>query len=310
MTPSRSAASYELPAHVPLVYIVVLNWNGWRDTAACLDSLQALDYPNVRTVVVDNGSSDGSEAQLRDAYPEVTVLQSGANLGFAGGSNVGLRYALAREADYVWVLNNDTYVAPNTLNALVARALQTPKVGAVGSVLYNAHSDPDAPNQLQTWGGGRFNLVTGIARHVTRPSCEAALDYLVAASVLLRCEALEQVGLFDDGYFMYWEDTDLSVRLRQHGWKLAVAAGATVWHKEAASSGKRSLVLDRLFHDSAARFFNRHAPFPLLPISVVIGGRSFKRALQGDWARAQALWAIYLRTSKACLSGHAQREAA
>lgn len=293
-----------------LVYVIILNWNGWRDTAVCLDSLQELHYPNVCTVVVDNGSSDDSEARLRGAYPHVTVLQSGANLGFAGGNNVGIRYALTQGAEYVWLLNNDTYVAPDALDALVARARQTPGVGAVGSALYNAHDDPSAPNQLQTYGGGQLSLVTGISRHITQRRDEATIDYLSAASLLLRREALEQVGLLDDDYFMYWEDTDLSLRLRQHGWQLAVAEDATVWHKESASSGKRSLVLDHLFHESAAKFFCHYAPFPLLPISIAIGGRSLKRLLQGDRARARALWAIYLQALKTHLTkSHHKRSA-
>lgn len=107
----------------PLVYIVILNWNGWQDTLACVTSCCALTWPEYRLLVVDNGSTDGSEAILRDRLATGEVLQSGGNLGFAGGNNVGIRHALAAGAEYVWLLNNDTEVAPDALSELVA-ALQ------------------------------------------------------------------------------------------------------------------------------------------------------------------------------------------
>src|SRR5579859_4839366 len=87
----------------PLVYVVVLNWRGWRDTIRCIQQLIRLDYPACELVVVDNGSSDGSEEHIREAFPDLPILQTGANLGYAGGNNVGIRYALDRGAHFVWL---------------------------------------------------------------------------------------------------------------------------------------------------------------------------------------------------------------
>src|SRR5664279_2479168 len=99
-----------------LTYIILLNWNGWQDTIACVESCRKLSYPNFRILIVDNGSTDNSEAILRERLPDIELLQTGANLGFAGGNNVGIRHALAQGADYVWLLNNDTVVDAEALS--------------------------------------------------------------------------------------------------------------------------------------------------------------------------------------------------
>ncbi|WP_218916438.1 glycosyltransferase family 2 protein [Calidithermus chliarophilus] len=267
----------------PSVHIVILNWNGWQDTVACISSLQALDYPNYRILVVDNGSTDGSVHEIRRAAPDVTVVSTGANLGFAGGNNVGIRSAVEHGADYVWLLNNDTVVDKGALSALVEVAESNGAIGAVGSVLYYM----DQPERIQAYGGGKVSLWIGYSRHYTNVE-SSRMDYLVAASLLVRRIAFEKVGLLDDGYFMYWEDTDFSFRLRKAGWKLAVATNSKVLHKESASMGKKSPTLDRYFNRSARRFFTRHAPLPLLPVVLGVGGRFIKRVLQRDWERALA----------------------
>ena len=127
----------------PTVYIILLNWHGWRDTIACLDSLASLDYTNYHLQVVDNGSTDNSVACIRAAHPEVSIIETGRNLGFSGGCNVGVRRALEEGADYIWLLNNDTTVDPQALSAMVAVAETDPKVGAIGSVLYYLDNPKD-----------------------------------------------------------------------------------------------------------------------------------------------------------------------
>jgi GT2 family glycosyltransferase len=275
----------------PRVFVIVLNWNGWRDTLECLGSLEKLDYPNYEVVVVDNCSTDGSVARIREAYPDVTLLQSGVNLGFAGGNNVGIRYALGREADYVWLLNNDTVAAPSALREMVDVALRDAGVGAVGSVLHYA----DEPDRIQAYGGGRVSLWSGISRHFTTLVPDEKLHYLAAASLLVRREVLERVGLLDDGFFLYWEDTDYAFRVRKAGYWLAVAPGASVWHKESATLGKKSAVLDTYFSASAVLFFRKHSPLPLVPICMGGGARFCKRVAQGDWKRARSVWGGVLK---------------
>jgi GT2 family glycosyltransferase len=114
-----------------------------------LSSLEFLDYPDYKVIVVDNGSTDNSVAEIRKAHPQITLLETGRNLGFAGGNNVGIRYALEQGADYVWLLNNDTKADPHALTAMVEVAESDPRIGAVGSVLYYM----DEPERVQAWGG-------------------------------------------------------------------------------------------------------------------------------------------------------------
>lgn len=271
----------------PLVYIVLLNWHGWRDTVDCLGSLSGLSYQNYRVLVVDNGSTDDSVMRLKAAYPKLKLIESGSNLGFSGGCNVGIRHALDNGADYVWLLNNDTRVERHSLSRLVETGASDNKIGVVGSVLYHM----DEPNAVQVWGGGCVNLWLGTARSNYQPVSDGKLHYVSGASMLLPRKALENVGLLDDlTFFMYWEDVDLCFRLRTHGWHFAIAEGSRVWHKNSASSEKRSIQLDLYMNASATQFFKRHAPLPLFPIIIGSGVRIVKRLLRGDWEHVRAVW--------------------
>ncbi len=266
------------------VEIIVLNWNGWRDTLACVVSLQQLDYPNFGLMVIDNDSSDASPLHIAAHRPPVELMMSGANLGFGGGCNIGIQRALARGADYVWLINSDATVDPAALSALVDTAESSARIGAVGSVLFDAGS----VDRLQLWGGGNVQLWSGRTHHQRAP---AALDYVSGASLLLRREALLQVGVFDDKlFFMYWEDTDLGFRLRQAGWQLAVAQASHVWHKQSASLGQGSPLRDEYFACSGVRFLRRHAPVPLLAVTAMLGVMLLKRLLKGELTRVRAVW--------------------
>jgi GT2 family glycosyltransferase len=270
------------------VAVVVLNWNGWRDTRACIASLQKLSYPNFGLIVVDNGSTDGSQGHIEENFPAIKVLQTGANLGFGGGCNVGIRHALEQGVDYVWLINSDATVDANALTELVRVADEQALVGAVGSVLYEA----ERPDQIQLWGGGRVGLWRGLSRHQIAP---APLDFVSGASMLLRREAVEQVGMFDDhAFFMYWEDSDLGFRLRQAGWQLAVAESSHVRHKLSASLGKGSRQLDTYFTQSGVRFLRRYAPAPRVAVLMMVGRMLLKRLLMADVGRAKSVLNGYL----------------
>jgi heptosyltransferase II len=278
LTPEESRISDRVP---PPVGCVLLNWNGWRDTLLCLETLARLDYPNFFAVVVDNGSTNDSVARIRAAYPDVPLVETGKNLGFAGGVNAGIRYVLQRHVDFVWLLNNDTEPRPDALTELVRKAVSDPAFGAVGSVLLYAHD----PKAVQAWGGGRINRWVGHASHAVAPRQDAWFDYLTFASVLLSRRALEEVGLLDESYFLYWEDGDLSFRLRRRGWKLGVASGATVLHKENASSGGDRSKVDRFSTASGIRFLRSYAPLAWLSVPLYITLRIAKRLLMGRFSR-------------------------
>jgi GT2 family glycosyltransferase len=267
----------------PSVYIVVLNWNGWRDTLACLASLKQQNYPNFQVLVIDNDSSDDSVREIRREQPSIELVQSGANLGFGGGCNVGIRLALERGADYVWLINSDATADPRALSALVRVAESDALLGSVGSVLYEVGK----PDRVQLWGGGCVQLWTGQCHH---QRAAARIDFVSGASVLLRSAALKKVGLFDDArFFMYWEDADLALRLRKANWQLAVAQESRIWHKLSASLGQGSPTLDQHFTRSGVRFLRRYASIPMLSVSIMVARMLIKRLFLGDLARIKAV---------------------
>jgi GT2 family glycosyltransferase len=274
-------------APAPSVFCVVLNWNGEADTIACLTSLMQQSYSRLHVVVVDNGSSDGSVARIRCEFPQVHVLETGANLGFARGTNAGIRCALERGADFVWLLNNDTLAPPDTCTKLVAKAVQEPSAGAVGSVLYYMHQ----PAAVQAWGGGNLTVWLGRSTHFTAPAALGPKSYLTFASALLRREALLQVGVLYEGFFMYWEDADYALRLTAAGFGMVVADTTAVLHREGGSAERRSPRIDRYYFTAGLHFLRRHAAVPTLSMAIFLGSKLLKRLVNQEWKNA---WAVVL----------------
>ena len=219
--------------------IVIVNWNGWQDTLACIQSCKAQEYPDFRIIVVDNGSADDSLGRIRDAFPEVRLIGTGANLGFAGGNNVGIRVALDEGAAYVWLLNNDTVIEPGALAALVEACAADPLVGAAGSkITYYDRQDV-------LWYAGGEITKEGHTRHRGLDEPDRGLydvteetDFITGCSLLVTAEAFEQVGLMNEQYFLYWEETELDWRMRAAGFKLMYVPQSVVRHKVAGSLGE------------------------------------------------------------------------
>ena len=261
-----------------LVGCVIVNWNGWRETLLCLDALRASNYQELLIVVVDNGSTDDSVERIRSAYPEIRVVQTEKNLGFSGGNNAGIREVMRHDVEYIWLLNNDTQPQVFALRELVRMAESDYRLGAVGSVLHYT-SDPE---KVQAWGGGWVSLWTGYCSQATeRPRAGRRLDFLTAASMLVRCKALEDVGLMDDRFFLYWEDAELCFRLRRRGWHLGVAPQAIVLHNVNASASKSSTSIDRWYTYSAIRFLSQYSHVPQIASFVFLVRRLLHRALSG-----------------------------
>jgi GT2 family glycosyltransferase len=270
----------------PKVHIVLLNWNSWNDTAACLSSLEGLQYENWKVIVVDNGSTDDSASRIRERFGWAEVILTGKNLGFPRGCNVGIRRVLAESTDYVWLLNNDAIVDPRALDALVDKAESDSQIGAVGSAIYCM----EEPTQLQAWGGGYVNFWIGRSRHFLKPVVDEKIQYIMGASLLIPRRALDAVGLLDEGIFLYWDDPDYCWRLRNAGWKLAVAGQSKIWHKGMSAWGRTNPRSDTFFNASAARFFTQYSPTPLLSLWVGTSLRIAKRLIEGDLKRAHAVW--------------------
>jgi GT2 family glycosyltransferase len=222
----------------PLVYVIVLNWNGRQDTAACLESCLQLSYPRVRLLVVDNGSVDGSEEALRERFPDVPLLQTGKNLGFAGGNNVGIRYALEHGAEFVLLLNNDTVVDPRFVDALVAAAAD-PAVGMLIPKIYY-FEPPDvlwyAGAYMNEWLGWGNHLGAG-KRDVGQFDAISETNRPTGCALMVRRAVCETVGLLAEEYFCYCEDLDWGLRARNAGFKLLYVPTSKVWHKISRSTG-------------------------------------------------------------------------
>ena len=260
-----------------LTYVIVLNWNGLADTRACLDSLEHAIDDTAVMLVVDNGSSDGSPEVLRREFPRARVLETGANLRFAGGNNAGIRAALAGGASRVMLLNNDTTVDPGFLRALSECLRTWPGAGIVApKILY--HASPD-----RIWyAGGEISPWTGTMRHRGirerddgRFDAPRETDYASGCCFLASREVLERVGMLDESYFMYSEDADFCMRARRAGYRVVYEPRARVWHKVSVSAGGHlsSFKLRNKFV-SNFRFFARYAAwyqwgvFPWMNVAV------------------------------------------
>jgi GT2 family glycosyltransferase len=214
--------------------VCVLNWNGREDTLRCLASLR--DAP--RVIVADNGSSDGSVEAIRAAFPDVEVVENGANLGFSGGNNAAIRAALAGGAEWVVLLNNDAEAEPGLLAALQAAAERHPRAGVLaGKLLY-----PDGRVQ---WAGQRVALLTGYSgrpRGHGRPdgfayAVEGRTDRAVGALMAVSRAAIDAAGLLDEDLFAYVEDVDWSLRIREAGFECVFVPTARAVHRVSASTG-------------------------------------------------------------------------
>jgi GT2 family glycosyltransferase len=223
----------------PLVYIVLVNWNGKAVTLDCLASLNTISYSNWRAVLVDNGSTDGSVDAIRTAYPDVTVLEMKKNLRYAGGANVGIRYAVDHGAELVLTINNDTTVHPEFLAHLVNRIESDSTIGMVAPKIYY-HDDPK-----RLWfAGASASMWTGTMRHfgireIDRGQYDTPreLDHISGCCLLVRKEVIEMIGLFDEAFYLYAEDADWAMRCRRAGFRLFYEPRAMIWHKISADSG-------------------------------------------------------------------------
>jgi len=263
----------------PPVAVIVLNWNGWKDTLDCLESLRRLDYPAFKTVLVDNGSTNDSVARVEEwrrgkmGEADLTILRTDRNLGFAGGNNIGLRYALEQGFDFAWLLNNDTIVEARSLRELVRPAQANEAVGAVGSLVLFQRS-PDTINSagISVARFGRQARLLGLNRKKTEEEFlkSREVDAVSGCSMLLRCGALREAGLLDERYFLYLEEVDLCTRLRQKGFRCRVAPESVIFHKQWGSIQP---------YPELADYYLAPQPGPLYP-------EIFIRAPRGDRSRA------------------------
>lgn len=327
-------------------YVILLNWNGWKDTIECLESLFRLNCPDFRVVVCDNASTDGSleeiaawargEILAEPANPQLSrlssppfpkpipyleltreqaesgaasyegqlvLIQTGANLGFAGGNNVGLRYALGDSTGhFFWLLNNDTVVEPDALSAMVRLMEQQPEIGLCGSLNLSYHN----PREVEAQGGKTYCSWTG--RVHTPPlrmvneldSCPAPMDFVNGASMLASRAFLEKVGLMEESYFLYFEELDWAMRAKGK-LKLGYARGSVIYHKEGAVIGsnrdrmKRSLLSEKYLSRNRVLFTKRFLPWALPSVLTSVCLAAAHRLCLRDLRRAKVMLSFMLQ---------------
>lgn len=219
---------------------VVLSWNGREDTLRCLESLTRVEHPSFAIVCVDNGSTDGTQPAVRERFPHVTLIEAAANLGYAGGNNLGLRHALEQGAKWVVLVNNDATVAPDVIQGFETAARVRPRAGMLAGKVYFA----DRP-QIIWFAGQRVNTLLGYSgrpRGYDRPDGERycrvqTTGRAVGALMAVSASTLATVGLLDEDLFAYVEDVDWALRIRDAGREVVFAPGARAWHRVSASTG-------------------------------------------------------------------------
>lgn len=274
----------------PSVAIVVLNWNNADDTLQCLDSVSHLDYGNFSVTVVDNGSTDDSARQIRQAFPEIDFLQLDENLGYAEGNNAGIRRVMRANPTYVLVLNNDTLVEPQMLTELVNVAEGSGRIALVGPMVRCWNSDSlFAAGSFVKWNEGEL-LHRGLfqpARDYERSGLPEPVDFIVGCGVLVRREFIEEAGVLDPLYYLNFEDVEWGVRARRLGYEVIYVPRAKMWHKVSATLGLASPANTYYMTRNALLFFWRNSPSLRREIAV---SRILARTL-----RTVAAWTLKRR---------------
>ena len=268
-----------MPAAEPLVAIILVNWNGRELTLDCLRSLSAITYHPHVIIVVDNGSHDGSVDAIRQEFPGVTLLPMRENLRFAGGNNAGVKKALEMDAEMILLLNNDTTVAPDFLTQLVNRMRSGKSIGIVAPAIFY-HDSPDT----YWFAGGVISFWTGTMRHAGirekdhgQYNTSRSIDFATGCCFLTTREVIGTVGLRDESYYIYTEDADFCMRVREAAYDIIFEPSAKVWHKLSVSAGGHTswFKMKNKFI-SNLRFFGRYAVwyqwFFIPWLSVVVNG--------------------------------------
>jgi hypothetical protein len=276
----------------PRVTVVVLTYCNEDEAADCIESLLQSTYDNATILVVDNASPDGSGERLRARFPMVEHLQSGRNGGYTAGNNRGIEWALAHDSDYVMLLNDDTVVDAGCIERLVAAAEDTGAAATAPLIVYY-----DEPG-IVWYGGGTVSRIRGICVHtlenkpVDPAQTRMPVTFVCGCCTLIRADVLRRLGGFDESYFTYAEDLELSVRLAEAGHTMVYEPSARVLHR----TGRRTEPSARaitLRDKNRRRMVSRHYGladrirfglwfYPTRAIHLV------RYLVTGDWARSRA----------------------
>lgn len=235
----------------PAWQMIVLSWNRREDTLRCIESLSRIQRSDVGIVCVDNGSSDGSAGAVRARFPGVTVLQTGANLGYCAGNNVGLRYALDRGASWMVLVNNDATVAADVVDGFERAIRKRPRAGLLAGKVYFT----DRPSTIW-FAGQRVSTLLGYSgrprgygrRDGPRYARIIPTGRAVGALMAVSRDVVQSVGLLDEDLFAYVEDVDFALRVRRARFEIVFAPDARAWHAVSASTGGEAATTHAVYY--------------------------------------------------------------
>lgn len=276
----------------PALAIVLVNWNRTGDTLNCLESIDASTFRDYVVIVVDNGSRTEEIQNLREAKADFVLLETGENLGYTGGNNRGIEYALEQNSAYVLLLNNDTFIAPDTLENIMRTVNADRKIGILTPKIF-FH-----PARHLIWSAGTSFDWRYMIGHLTGYKVEdegqfdqeIELDYASGCAMVIQSDVIRNIGLLCDDYFAVCEDIDYCLRAKKSGYKITYQPSARVWHIESASSGGQDA--PQYVYYQLRNYFLLHARWAksfshLLKSQVFLLLYAVKRALrfglQGKW---------------------------
>lgn len=257
--------------------IVLVNWNSFELTKDSLESLGQTTYTNYDCIVVDNGSVDGSGDLIEKTFPQAIVLKSTINRGFTGGNNIGMDYALAQGYQYIMLLNNDVAVEPNFIEPLIERLENEASIGAVQPLIYFHHD-----RNLIWNAGSTYNTLLGICatpnynqkdpQHLCRNQVKK-IDWITGCAFMIRSSVLKEVGTLKEGYFIYYEDVDLSFRIKKAGYTLSYVPSSVIYHiagmsHKSKTKGKEGFVSPKVHYLNARNriwCLKEHTPVWAIP---------------------------------------------
>lgn len=287
------------------LYVIVLNYNGFENSVVCVKSLLKSRVPqgfSLKIVIVDNASKDGSGKKLKNEFPQVITLLNSKNLGYSGGNNTGIEFALSKNADYILVINNDTNVLRDAVFEMVMgmRAnnfdIVCPKIYFEKGFEY--HKDRYRKEDLGKvfwFAGGEMDWanIIGFHRGVDQVDQgqfdqETQTDFITGACFLAKREVFEKVGMFDARYFLYYEDADLSMRIKRAGFKIGFTPKAVIYHKNAGSTGgSGSSLQDYFITRNRLLFGMKYAPLRTKLALMREGSKFFLRGR--NWQKKAVL---------------------
>ncbi len=249
----------------PKVFIIILSWNNWPDVKECLESIKNNDYPNYQVVIVDNDSKEKPQPS-----PEIKIIYNEKNLGFSGGNNVGIKYALENGADYVLLLNDDTIVDSQFLTKLVEAGESDGNFGILGPKIYYYE------DRNRIWSaGGKINWLCNKGTlkgwneidkgQYDSPKAQEN-PHLTGCCLLAKRDLVEKIGPMSEDYFLYYEDTDWSFRARENGFKCVFVPEAKIWHKISRSAVAESSTYIYYHVRNGLIFAQKYASWYIKPI--------------------------------------------